>query len=106
LVFRLTYERIEKHQIDVSDMNESMSRASEQMKVPNEEPVIKDESVLTLIPPCNREASNILGVYNLYDLLTLDEIDRMDELAEQFLNLSNEEIKEWHAAKKYVYEGS
>jgi hypothetical protein len=99
---RLTYERIEKNQIDVGDMNESMNKATSQMKVADEEPKVKDESVLDLIPPCNRETKDVNKVYNLSDILTEEELNDMDELAEQFLNVTEEEINAWRLAKKYM----
>lgn len=100
--FRLTYERIEKNQIDVADMNESMTKASAQIKAPEEEPQMKDESVLSLIPPCNRQAATVEGVYNLDDILTLEEMESMEELAHQYLGLSGETVKEWEASKMYA----
>jgi hypothetical protein len=66
------------------------------------EPKVKDESVLDLIPPCNRETKDVNKVYNLSDILTEEELNDMDELAEQFLNVTEEEINAWRLAKKYM----
>jgi len=82
-------------------MTESMSKAFNQTKAPEEEPQIRDESVLGLIPPCNREASVPAEVYNIGDILHFEDSSNMDEIADQFLNLTNDEIKEWHSSKKY-----
>jgi hypothetical protein len=64
----------------------SMNKAMSQMKVADEEPKVRDESVLDLIPPCNRETKDADKVYNLSDILTDEELNDMDELAEQLLN--------------------
>jgi len=82
-------------------MNESMTKASAQIQASSEEPKIKDESVLTLIPPCNREADRPDGVYDLNDVITQEEMRDMDELADQFLNLDRVLVKEWQTSKKF-----
>ncbi|CAL8111600.1 unnamed protein product [Orchesella dallaii] len=98
---RLTYERIEKNKIDISDMEASINSAVNTLAVPDAEPTIKDESILGLIPPCNRDAAMVQDVYSLDDILTKDELNAMDELAENFLAVSLEEIKEWKQTKRY-----
>lgn len=82
-------------------MNESMTKASAQIKTSEEEPKVKDESVLTLIPPCNREAGSREDVYDLGDIISLEEMEDMDGLAHQFLHLTFDVIKEWQTSKKY-----
>jgi len=97
---RLTYERNEKNKIDVADMDKSISTAADDVQVPDEMPTTKDESVLTLIPPCDRDAKDVANVYKLEDLLSASEMDDLDEMAEQFLNFDEKEVEKWRTSKR------
>ncbi|ODN02363.1 DNA-directed RNA polymerase I subunit RPA49 [Orchesella cincta] len=98
---RLAYERMEKNKIDITDMEESINSAVNKLEVPDAEPTIKDESILGLIPPCNRAAAMPQEVYQLDDILTKDELNAMDELADYFLSVSRKDIKKWKESKRH-----
>src|SRR5581483_10048966 len=97
---KLTYEKIDKMKIDATNMNESMTKAGAVLKTPEEEPKIKDESVLTLVPPCDRNAATPESVYNLEDIISSEDLSMMDDLAYEFLNLEAETIKEWKTERR------
>lgn len=101
--FRQYFERIEKNKIDLNNMQDSIDAAVGKLEVPTSEPVIKDESVLTLIPPCNREATLAQGVYNLEDILTVEEMDAMDDLLDTFINQSPATVQVWRQNKTYTF---
>lgn len=96
----MVYERLEKNKIDIKDMKDSINAAVDQLEVPESEPVIKDESVLTLIPPCNRAATNANGVYQLEDIITQGEVSLMEEFVLSFIeNSTPENMKMWKDTK-------
>jgi len=98
---RLTYERIEKNKIDSQHMNESINTATEAAQVSTEVQDNRDESVLTLVPPCNRETPDYRLVYLLNDILTKSDLDEMDEIAEQWLFCSPLQMQTWRDAKTF-----
>lgn len=81
-------------------MNESMSKASAQISAADDEPIIKDDSMVHLMPPCHRKAKTAEEVYNLDDIITPEEMNDMDGLSDEFLNLSTDVILEWQNSKK------
>lgn len=103
LGFRQYFERIEKNKIDLNNMQDSIDAAVGKLEVPTAEPVVKDESVLTLIPPCNREATLPQGVYNLEDILSADEMNAMDDLVQIFINQSPVTVQLWRQNKTYNF---
>lgn len=102
VLVRLTYERIEKNKINISDMEQSITAAVGKLDVPEAEPTVKDQSILTLIPPCNRGAGVASDVYRLEDVLSSAELDAMDELVEVFFSVSAHDLRQWKESKRYL----
>lgn len=84
-------------------MQQSIDSAVDKLEVPQEEVVIKDESFLTLVPPCNRGAASAHDVYSLEDLITHEEMNAMDEFVDQMLSAAPYDINEWRQSKKFEF---
>lgn len=98
---RLTYERLEKQHVDSTHMNESINTATQSALMPGEDemPDRKDTTVLELVPPCNRDTKDLHQVYLLKDILTENDLNDMEYLAEQWLNCNQQTINTWKAEK-------
>ena len=89
---RVSYERREKNKISSEHMNDSINTATESITVVDEIPDTRDESILILTPPINREATDVKFVYSIYDILTEDDLTNMNDLAYQWLNSKEQDI--------------
>jgi len=98
---QLSYERHEKNIIDSEHMNESINTATESATVSAIPLNLSDTSFVNLLPPCNRETKDVKSVYALHDILTDDDMGKLQEMALGWLNCTQEQIKEWKAAKRY-----
>jgi A49-like RNA polymerase I associated factor len=90
---RLYLERLEKNR--VTDMNDSIMSAAADAKLDDVPIILKDESILQLVPPCKRDAGQREDVYNLSDILTREDLNDLEETAVGCLESTPEDIKYW-----------
>jgi hypothetical protein len=97
---RLALERKEKNQISSENMNDSINTATEAVAVPDEIPDVKDQSILVLAPPCNRETNDLKSVYLVKDILSDEDLNEMQDLAYNWLCSTAEQLNSWRESKQ------
>lgn len=86
-------DRIEKMKIDVNVVKDQLDKTVEEVDISiNNETVSTEDSLNKIRPKCQADASKLEDVYNLYDVIPKDLLDRLDMEANAVVSASLEDL--------------
>ncbi|XP_060571744.1 DNA-directed RNA polymerase I subunit RPA49-like, partial [Ruditapes philippinarum] len=100
-------EKQQRNMIDEGTMKDHLAadihHGKQQVKLHQlqKEETKNTQSVLDVIPPCNKNAENVEDVYSLSDILSEIDMDSLQSPAAVFFDSTPAQIKEWKDNKTY-----
>ncbi|XP_029178180.1 uncharacterized protein LOC114945974 [Nylanderia fulva] len=89
-------EQFERLKVDVNSVKEQLEKTVSNVEIDRLDLSVQlqtDDCISTILPTCNRDASNVKDVYNVYDIIPRSKLEMLYEHAMKILNGDVEEEK-------------